>query len=520
MEQAGREGFDWPELAGMVGSPASLMKTGVARGAGFAPKVAEGAKTGALYGAGMPVTGEGDFAKEKVIQALMGAGTGGAIPVIGEPLKAAGRTIDQFTRPMAFRNKAGQVVDYASGKMGGIKRDIQELVGEMSGSGKEKVIQALAKAQERPISGIPTSGQAIAAAQPQGSRFGNPLLKLESEIAKRPETSDIMNALYRQQKGSRANVLDDLAGTPESMAAAKAARKAATKPLYEAVEKSTTRVDAKPVMGVIDDIISKNKNTDDIVKPLKAIKGKLFKGDKLEYNPQDLKSLSDDIGRKINKKTEGVPDYDVASLTQVKNALDNQIKRDVPEFGLAKKVHAEMSEPINQMQIAKAVKDKVGTDIGDESIKPFLKAMNDQAKLIKGATGFKRGKGLEDIYKRNPEALKKLKDVVDELEVDLEAGKMAKEVGSVFGDVRSGVEPRIPGMLERGVVLTNALLSKITKDKTGDYAKELARLIANPKEFAELLGAPTSSPLVTNTLAMFNQLSKAAPMSAAKEAGE
>ena len=97
---------------------------------------------------------------------------------------------------------------------------------------------------------------------------------------------------------------------------------------------------------------------------------------------------------------------------------------------------------------------------------------------------------------------------------------MTREVGSVFGDVKTGVEPRIPGMLERGVVLANALLSKITKDKTGEYAKELARLVANPNEFAALLNAPKSDPLVQNAMAVLNQISKAAPMSAAKAVGE
>lgn len=522
MEKGGREGFDWTELAGMVGSPASLMKTGIAKGATLPAKVVEGTKVGATYGAGMPVTSEGDYGKKKVEQALISGGISGGVPLAAAPLKAVGGAIDQFTRPMGFRNKAGKVADYAKGKMSGIQRDIQEIANDMFGGNRDKVIKALADAKPSPISGNPTAGQAVAKAQSPETRFGNPLLKLESEVAKRPETSDVVNALYRKQQAGRAGALDKLAGTPEDMTKAVTARSEATRPLYKATEESTARVDSKPVIGMIDDIMSKNKNNDKVMKPLIDARKKLMTDDKAEYSPIALKSLSDDLSNKINAKNPqtGVNEFDVASLTKVKAQLDQQIKRDVPEFGLAKKAHAKMSEPINQMQVAQAVKDKIGVDIGDESIKPFLKAMNDQAKLIKQATGFKRGKELESIYKGNPEALKQLKTVVDDLEVNLEAGKMTREVGSVFGDVKTGVEPRIPGMLERGVVLANALLSKITKDKTGEYAKELARLVANPNEFAALLNAPKSDPLVQNAMAVLNQISKAAPMSAAKAVGE
>jgi len=527
MDKAGREGFDWTELAGMVASPAGLIKSGFSKGMSLPGKTLQGSKVGATYGAGMPVVNSGeDFVQDKAVQTALSAVTGGAMPVVGATLRAGGRGIDKLTRPMGFRNNPTGIWNKMQGGVTGIQRDVQQHVNELLGENKKPVVDALMNPTKYPHNQNPTAAQAIAEANLANpdKRFGNVLVGLENEVAKKPQVADVLNTVYKGQKSGRDKVVNAIVKDEEAMNAAVKARTAATKPYYDAVEKSTTRVNSKPVLDKVDDILAKNKNNDSITRPLEDIRKKLAPGDKLEDQVNSLKSLSDDLGNKINSKnpTTGKNEYDVRSLTEIKKLLDQQIKQDVPEFGVAQKIHAKESAPINQMKIARALEKKTSSETGDQSAKPFIKAMEDEAKLVKTATGYKRGgsTAAEDVFKGNKEAYQGLKNVADDMNRNLEVTRMSGEVEGVFSGVKKGIEPRIPGMLKTEVVIANGLLKKIATDKTGAYSQEISRLMANPPEFAKLLSLPETSPLVQKTIETMRQLSKAATLAAAKQAGE
>lgn len=80
---AGESGLDAWRLAGNVVSPVNLAIAAKApQAASFAGRLASGVGSGALSGVLNPVTGEGDFWKEKAKQGALGATLGAAIPTV------------------------------------------------------------------------------------------------------------------------------------------------------------------------------------------------------------------------------------------------------------------------------------------------------------------------------------------------------------------------------------------------------------------------------------------------------
>lgn len=446
---------------------------------------------------------------------------GGGIPAATSMGGAGVRLADQITRPFGWRKGLDKLMQT---KVSPIQRDILARISDTVGSGKQKVIQALEGAKKPPHLQKMTTGQALAQAnlQDDTQRFGGPLVGLEGEVSRVPEAglSDKAQSLYKGQRAGRRNVLQDIAGDDAKMTALVKSRSTVVKPYYEKIDKSTAQVDAAPVLAKVDEIMSGSELTDKIVLPMRKIKRKLMKGEDIQTSPKVLRSLSKDISDKIAAKTSGgQSQYDVSALIQVKNVLDDQITQAVPEYEIAQKLYAEASAPINQMNVAKELIRKIdAADVKEESTKPFLRAAKDEAKLVKAATGFKGGKSIEDIFKGNEKGYKELMDVVSDLDVNVEATKMASELGSVFSGIKTGIEVQAPSVLEREVVLANYLLKKIGKDKTGEFAEVAWALIEDPKYMAKMLKLPGGYPTAK---AVGERLKQALTVGAAStEAGE
>ena len=487
------EGIDWKRIGGNVVNPASAATMAIPVSQATLPaRMLSGAGAAGAYGAGMPVTAE-DYPKAKRAQVRDALLAGGVIPGVtalgGKGLQIA----DQATRPFGWRKAADK---FMGTKVSPIQRDVVDRLSNTLGKGKQKVVDALENYRLYPHLDKMTSTQALGQANmaDDATRFGGSVAKLESELSSIPESglSDDIQTVYKTQRAARRNTLEKQALTDAQMKAYEDARSAVVKPYYDIVDKSKAKVDSSRVLTEIDDLIARNPNKDTVVKPLQKIRKKLINGDDLESSPVALKSLSQDISHKIQAKTpSGQTKHDVATLSQVKGILDEQITDAVEEYGIGQRLFMEHSRPINQAQIVREMIKKIDSaDVKEESVKPFLRAAKDEAKIIKAATGFKRGKSLEDIFKGNEKGFKELTDVIEDLDVNVESAKMASEVGSVFSGIKTGIEARAPSILKTEVVLTNYLLSKISKDKSGEFAQVAWGLIEDPKYMAEMLKLP------------------------------
>jgi len=142
----GETGFDVPRLAGNVINPATIVPATraaqLARGAGYG-KTAQAVAGGAVGGAMQPVTGEGEFAPQKVQQIGVSAVTA---PLGEKVVAAAGRVLnplvskaEQTMRDLGITPTTGQTL---GGQFGTLEEFAQNLplIGESISNARQRVL--------------------------------------------------------------------------------------------------------------------------------------------------------------------------------------------------------------------------------------------------------------------------------------------------------------------------------------------------------------------------------------------
>lgn len=198
----GREGFDVPQLAGAIFSPAGRVVA------------AEKAIAGGIVQAGMMPSGQEDsgaYASDKLFNMGIGGLIGGAVPAVGSALSYLKKIIADL--PIT-----------ASQKEAAIRRYIDSL----TGSAKTEVIAALRNAGQIVSGSRPTTAEAVAEAP---GAIG--LVKEQQRLAGQVSTAPQFGQRAQQQQAARKAELVGTFGTEADLAAAKAARTAETTPLRE-----------------------------------------------------------------------------------------------------------------------------------------------------------------------------------------------------------------------------------------------------------------------------------------------
>lgn len=183
---------------------------------------------------------------------------------------------------------------------------------------------------------------------------------------------------------------------------------------------------------------------DEALQQLKGIQGaKQSTNDSIDYarqlmkdpdqvllqSPQALKSAMDNInGMLANPENSTVG----RALTLIKNSLGHQINKVEPAYGQANSTFAQMSAPINQMDVGNALADKLMGPLEDGAAQPgvranaFAQALRNSDRLVKSTTGM--NKSLEDVL--TPDQLKTLTDSRELLAQRASAQNLARSVGS------------------------------------------------------------------------------------------
>lgn len=198
----GREGFDVPQLAGAIISPAGKVVA------------AEKAIGGGIIQAGMMPSGQEDsgaYATDKLFNMGIGGLIGGAVPVVGSALSYLKKTIADL--PIT-----------ASQKEAAIRRYVDSL----TGSAKTEVIAALRNAGQIVTGSRPTTAEAVAEVP---GAIG--LVKEQQRLAGQVSTAPQFGQRAQQQQAARKAELVGTFGTEADLAAAEAARTAATAPLRQ-----------------------------------------------------------------------------------------------------------------------------------------------------------------------------------------------------------------------------------------------------------------------------------------------
>lgn len=229
---------------------------------------------------------------------------------------------------------------------------------------------------------------------------------------------------------------------------------------------------------------------------LKAAKDNIdFRDFAVTQNPNDLMSASRNIKALIDAKGptgQRINETIVRELGVIKKSLDNQISKSVPEFREANVLFRELSRPVNQAQIGRQLRETLDpalTEAGanlPQRAQSFATALRDPRGLIKKATGFKRGRTLSDILE--PRQLKAVDEVAKSLAKKVDFDELATAGMRKAGEIAEDASPgQIAPILERNVVIANALLGRTGKRATAKLVGFLSENMDDPQRIASLM---------------------------------
>jgi len=350
--------------AGQAGNIAGNVLAGIP--AAFVPGangVVGGAITGAALSALQP-TGEGESRLQNM---ALGAAGGAALPAIVGGLKTAKAAIYD---PLAGQNKIiGGALNRAAGG------DAAALAQALKGQGAATPGVRLSAGQTGSSEGLSALEDAITSALPSG------------ELAR----------MSRSNRAALAGALRGIAKSPEDMAAAKTARSAAADSLYsnartEGIDMAALAPEAQANIAAFqqripEDILNRAKE-------LAKINGTSMDNESAVQGMHWVKKAIDSkIGQAV---TSG--DKEMARAYQgLQEDLLKGMGEISPLYDAARTTHAQMSKPINQMQVGQSLAQKlIPATAGDipESLNyaSLATAMRNPDRLAQQATGFSGAK--------------------------------------------------------------------------------------------------------------------------------
>ena len=362
--------------------------------------VTGGVASGALLGALQPVGTEDSRAKNMAIGGI----AGGVLPVavnVGRAAKAA------LYDPIASQDK---IIAQALLRFAG--KDANQVVNALNTSKAATPGVRLTAGQASKNEGIAALEDALIAQNPAG------------ELARTAQSN----------RTTLANALRGIAQTPEAIDAAKAARSAATSPLYNSSKAQT--VNLEELSPEIQQSLAslQNRIPDDVVNEAKH----LAKLSGVEMNNQSaiqgMQWVKKAIDSKIGQAKASGNNELFAAYTGLKNDFLDNLGQISPEYAQANQLFQQMSRPINQMQVGQHLTEKLvpataaGSDVPAAlNYSNLAKAMLYPDQVAQRATGFK-GATLEGVL--TPEQLATVKGVTTDASTIGEAMRRGGGAGS------------------------------------------------------------------------------------------
>jgi hypothetical protein len=269
--------------------------------------------------------------------------------------------------------------------------------------------------------------------------------RMLDSLATDPELGPIIAQRLRDNNAAR---LDALKGAGGDVEAARQARSAATKPLYQSAFNNSPNF-AQTEPKALADLLSLPGIARE--KP-RAVDVLLNKGRDMENNPSLVELMHEmQIGlrtRAENLRKPGSAASDESAAMGLENARTQMLKRMgeiSPEYDLARNLYRQESLPVNQAQIADEIYNRAKGAMSEVSGEPrlmaskVLNAVADENALVKAATGRKE---MGDFGKNmTPNTLAKIKEILQEIDRSASVGRAA--VGSNSATARRAVTTNV-----------------------------------------------------------------------------
>jgi len=389
--------------------------------------MAPGAINAVTRATGGAVTGAAGSALVNPEDAASGAIIGAVLPTVGAALVKQGAKF------------SGWLYDAMKGKLGEVKAG--EIARRVAG-GDLAAIRAANAAAEQGLS----SGQAVV-----GAGIDNATYAALDDLAREQNPASYYSRQAATQEAGRPQAL--AAVTPD-LTAAVSAREGATRPLYQAADKTVVKLDA-PFMELFDRM---PKGTVEKAADIARMDGRPFMmgqytpaqqvptgilnaagapimttvpaqfptvtGESLHY----LKRALSDIANAPTAVTGAGKDTQAAARGVLADFIP-QFEAKVPVYGQARQTFAQMSEPVNQSQVLNEMASVLAKPGGGERAAPFLNVLGrGEQSMLKRATGFPRYSGLSDVLTA-PGQMSTVNKITGELKRDAQLNKLALQGG-------------------------------------------------------------------------------------------
>lgn len=363
---------------------------------------------GGLVGAGIGALQPSSSTGETLTNVAFGLGGGSAGVLAGRALpKVFGSLIAPFTS--GGRDKiAGNVLrEFADGAVGDVINAAISPEQFVKGS-----LPTLAEVAQKP--GISTLQNAIKGVSPTVS---NAL----SERA----TNNLM---------ARTDAIRSIAGTADDLAMRKNARSVLSKLFYKSAENTKVPVTLRD--RAISEIMERPSmqaawaNAERLARE-SGVKSVTAKGEITGASLHFLKtSLDDQIGEAVKAGRNA----DASFLQGTKNALQSWMEKNIPDYKMARATFAELSKPINELEVGKYLLNKLQPALMEGSKTPtretassFANALRDAPKTIKSASGMSFN-SLDEVMR--PDSAEVVRGVFKDLQRKATSDDLARTIGS------------------------------------------------------------------------------------------
>ena len=521
-------GIQPARIAGNIATPLSLIPGSLGRTA-----VQRGASTlgaGGAFGATQPVEGDEDYWNKKATQTAIGAALAPVAPLAIRGGQAIGNFGKRVTRPFSDE---------------GITADLADLFQKEAGDADsvQKIVQAITSRKTYVPGNAPTVGQSIAdATRGTGDDYGAALVRLEKELGSEGIEGQVLRSQAAQQAAGRKGVIDAIAGTDADLAAAEAARKAGSLERYSAAYSKRPKITEKvpevvpPQPTGILSATGEQIMSPETVKFATRIESNLRKlikdpflkkavpmannlakaeGITLKSNPiKYLHYVKIGLDKQLSKTgDDALSNTEKRAVREIKGKLVDWIGGKSPAYSEAREGFARESIPINRMEVGRELQKGLSksSDLSApmESPAPFLGAVRDAPRTLKRGTGFNRYNELGDVL--TPEQTRGVQNVANELLRKQQQDAMGRSVSPILNKLETEIEPRLPRILERNVVIANAVLRKLGMDKSPDYQRVAIDILQNPDKILPLLKLPESDPRRLLAMEIMKNLPKQVP---------
>lgn len=362
----GGSGFDPGRMAGnVVGTAPTLLGGGAETLAG---KIGLGALQGAAGAAMMPTSGDGgSFAQQKLEQMGVGAGLGAGVPVVSAGAKALGNALWNAAKPVV---QPGRFVG-------------QGLANAMSPEEAAQAAANIRSAQQFVPGSMPTTAQA--AATPT-------LVQTEKAAA---NMAPVKNALLQRgiaNNDARWAALNGVAQTPDALENAQAARAAAVEPLYDAANQQTANIGKAFLRFAQRPAVQQAMQRADTMAQNEGVSltwpqqggSKAISGQALDYTKRALDDMIGEAQRSGSSQQ-------VRALTDANNYLKSWTQAYIPGMRQASQTYAQMSVPVNTMEVGQQIANGLGTRAMNAGGVPEIGLMPFRSALTQAMNGAEHG---------------------------------------------------------------------------------------------------------------------------------